>query len=92
MDEANQKWEVRKVISKEYVEGVLHNLAEWCPTLEPQHSLGHAKELVDEFEAQLRAHRGAKAPTIEALSNGRLDIQDQTACFVNYCGVVVKRV
>jgi hypothetical protein len=36
---------------------VLHYLVEWCPTLEPEHSLGQAKELVDEFEAQLRAQR-----------------------------------
>ena len=59
-DYANQEWEVRKVISKEYVASVLHYLVKWCPTLEPQHSLGHVKELMDEFEAQLRAHRGAK--------------------------------
>jgi hypothetical protein len=34
---------------------------EWCPTLEPEHSLGHAKELVDTFETQLRAHSGGKS-------------------------------
>lgn len=57
IDDAGQEWEVRKIIGKEYVNGVLHYLVEWCPTLEPQHSLGHAKVLVDEFEAQLQAHR-----------------------------------
>jgi hypothetical protein len=36
-------------------------LVEWCPTLKPQHSLGHAKELVDKFESQLRRHRGTKS-------------------------------
>jgi hypothetical protein len=31
------------------------------PDLEPQHSLGHAKELGDKFEALLRAHCGGKS-------------------------------
>jgi hypothetical protein len=53
--DANQEWEVRKVIGREDVDGVLHYLVEWSPTLEPEHSLGQAKELVVEFEAQLRA-------------------------------------
>jgi hypothetical protein len=39
---------------------VLHYLVEWSATLVPGHLLGHAKELVDEFEAQLRAQREAK--------------------------------
>jgi hypothetical protein len=60
VDEANQDWEVRKIIGREHVEGVLHYLVEWCPTLEPEHSLGHAKELVDEFEARLQALRNNK--------------------------------
>jgi hypothetical protein len=59
--DANEEWEVQRIIRKEYVDGVLHYLVEWCPTLEPQHSLGHAKELVDEFESQLRGHRGTKS-------------------------------
>jgi hypothetical protein len=61
MDDLSQEWEVSKIIGKRYVEGVLHYLVEWCPTLEPEHSLGHATELVDKFEAQLRAHHGAKS-------------------------------
>lgn len=73
MDDANQEWEVRKIIGKEYVEGVLHYLVEWCPTLEPQHSLGYATELVDKFEAQLRAHRGAK----DGRKGSRLKIKRQ---------------
>jgi hypothetical protein len=40
---------------------VLHYLVERCPTLEPEHSLGHATELVGKFGAQLRAHRGAES-------------------------------
>jgi hypothetical protein len=47
----NQDWEARKIIGKEDVDGVLHYLVEWCPTLVPKHLLGHAKELVDDFEA-----------------------------------------
>jgi hypothetical protein len=57
---ANQDWEVRKIIGKEDVDGVLYYLVEWSPTLVPKHLLGHAKEPVDEFEARLRAQRGVK--------------------------------
>lgn len=48
----------------EDIDGVLHYLVEWSATLVPEHLpghlLGHAKELVDEFEARLRAQRGVK--------------------------------
>ena len=54
-------WEVRKIIGKEDIAGVPHYLVEWCPTLEPEHLLGHSKELVDEFEAQLRVQHGIKS-------------------------------
>jgi hypothetical protein len=56
----NQDWEVCKIIGKEDVDGVLHYLVDWSPTLVPEHSLGHAKELVDEFEARLLALREVK--------------------------------
>lgn len=49
MINAKQDWEVRKIIGKEDIDGVLP----------PEHSLGHVKELVDKFEAQLRAQREA---------------------------------
>jgi hypothetical protein len=55
--DTNRDWKIRKIIGKEYVHGVLHYLVEWCPTLEPAHSLEHMKELVDEFEARLIAMR-----------------------------------
>jgi hypothetical protein len=55
LGDTSQDWEVREVFGKEYVDGVLHYMVEWCPTLQPVHSLEHAKELVDEFEARLRA-------------------------------------
>jgi len=58
--DANQIWEVRKIIGKEDVDGVLHYRVVWAETLEPEYSLGHAKELLDKFEAQLRAQREAK--------------------------------
>jgi hypothetical protein len=58
--DASQNWEVRNIIGKEDVDGVLHYLVEWSPTLEPVHLLGHAKELVDEFEARLRTQHGVK--------------------------------
>jgi hypothetical protein len=56
----SEDWEVRKIIGKEYVDSILYYLVEWCPTLEPEHSLGYAKELVDEFEARLQALRNDK--------------------------------
>jgi len=56
----NRHWEVHEIIGKEDIGGVLHYLVNWSPTLEPEHSLGHAKELVDKFEARLRAKRGDK--------------------------------
>jgi hypothetical protein len=46
---AKQDWEVRKIIGKEDIDGVLP----------PEHSLGHVKELVDKFEARLQAQREA---------------------------------
>jgi hypothetical protein len=58
--DANQDWEVRKIIGKEDINGVPHYLVDWHPTLVPEHSLGDAKELVDKFEARLRAQREAK--------------------------------
>jgi hypothetical protein len=58
--EASRDWEVPKIIGKEYVDGVLHFLVKWCPTLEPVHSLERSKELVDEFEGRLEALRKDK--------------------------------
>ena len=53
-------WDVREIIGKEDLDGVSYYLVDWHPTLLPVHSLGHAKELVDEFEARVRAQRGSK--------------------------------
>jgi hypothetical protein len=60
LEDSSQAWEVRQIIGKEYVDGVLHYMVEWCLTLQPEHSLENAKELVDEFEARLRALRKDK--------------------------------
>jgi hypothetical protein len=57
--DADRDWEIRKIVSKEVVDGVLHYLVDWHPTLPPVYSLGYAKELVDKFEARLRAQREA---------------------------------
>jgi hypothetical protein len=56
----NQAWEVCKIIGKEVVNGVLHYWVHWAKTLEPKHSLGDAKEIVDKFEARLSAKREVK--------------------------------
>jgi hypothetical protein len=53
--DANQEWEIRDIIAKEDVNGVVHYLVEWSPTLMPKYTLGKAKGLVNKFEARLRA-------------------------------------
>lgn len=60
----SQDWEVRQIIGKQDVDGVPHYLVVWFETLVPEHALGNAKELVDEFEARLRTRRG--------VNNGRV--------------------
>ncbi|KAH8748319.1 hypothetical protein BGZ57DRAFT_150587 [Hyaloscypha finlandica] len=40
--------------------GVLHYWVRWAETLEPEHSLGDAKEMVDKFEARLSVKREVK--------------------------------
>jgi hypothetical protein len=68
--DADEDWEVRRIIGKEDIDGVLHYLVEWSATLVPGHLLGHAKELVDEFEARLQAQRGVKNAPGAGLKRG----------------------
>jgi hypothetical protein len=49
--DANLDWDVRDILSKKVVNGAVHYLVDWRPTLVPEDVLGNAKELVDEFEA-----------------------------------------
>jgi hypothetical protein len=49
----DQVWEVRKTIGKEIVNDILYYWVRWAETLEPEHTLGDAKEMVDKFEARL---------------------------------------
>lgn len=49
----DQEWEVRRIIGKENIDSVLHYLVDWQPTLLPKDSLGHAKDLIDKFEASI---------------------------------------
>ena len=53
--DADQEWEIRDIIGKEDVDGVVHYLVEWNPTLVPKYALKNAKEMVNKFEARLRA-------------------------------------
>ena len=53
--DGKQEWEIRDIIGKEDVDGVVHYLVEWSATLVPKYELGKAKALVDKFEARLRA-------------------------------------
>ena len=52
--DANQESEIRDIIAKEDVDGVVHYLVEWSPTLMPKYAIGKAKGLVNKFEARLR--------------------------------------
>jgi hypothetical protein len=53
--DADQEWEIRDIIGKEDVDGVVHYLVEWNPTLVPKYALKNAKKMVNKFEARLRA-------------------------------------
>ena len=44
---ADQEWEIRNIIGKEDVDGVVHYLVEWNPTLEPKYALKNAKAVVN---------------------------------------------
>lgn len=63
-----QDWEVSEIIGKEYINGEVHYMVKWSPTLEPASSLEHAKELVDEFEARLRALHSGKGRRVGSLA------------------------
>jgi hypothetical protein len=58
--DADCDWEARKIAGKEDVDGVLHYVVDWYPTIMPGHSLGHAKEKVDKYEARIRVQRKVK--------------------------------
>ncbi|CZT13577.1 uncharacterized protein RAG0_17073 [Rhynchosporium agropyri] len=60
LTDVDPDWDVREIIGKEDLDGVSYYLVDWHPTLLPVQSLGHAKELVDQFEARIRAQRGSK--------------------------------
>jgi hypothetical protein len=64
--DANQEWQIRDMIGKENVDGVVHYLVEWNPTLVPKYALKNAKEMVDKFGARLRAQarqeKGTRRP------------------------------
>jgi len=78
--DASQEWDIREIIGKEYVDGVLHYMVDWNPTLEPQDSLENAKELVDEFETRLRVLRGSRnGRGSQALKRGQHTIVETNA-------------
>ena len=52
--DADKEWEIRDIIGKEDVDGVVHYLVEWNPTLVPKYALKNAKEMVNKFEARLQ--------------------------------------
>ena len=52
---ADQEWEIRSIIGRQKVDGVVQYWVEWEPTWMPESELMGARELVDEFEARLQA-------------------------------------
>ena len=52
--DADQEWEIRDIIGKEDIDGVVHYLVEWNPTLVPKYALKNAKVMVNKFEARLQ--------------------------------------
>jgi hypothetical protein len=59
--DTNLDWDVRDILSKKVINDEVHYLVDWRPTLVPEHALGNAKELVDEFEARVRAQLKSKS-------------------------------
>jgi hypothetical protein len=57
VDGADTDWEVSDILGKKVVDGEVQYLVDWHPTLVPEHALGNARELVDEFEARVRSER-----------------------------------
>jgi hypothetical protein len=53
--DSKQEWEIRDIIGKEDVDGVVHYLVELSATLVPKYELEKAKGLVEKFEARLPA-------------------------------------
>ena len=56
--DAGQEWEIRSIIGRQKVDGIVQYWVEWEPTWMPKSELMGARELVDEFEARLQASRG----------------------------------
>jgi len=52
--DAGQEWEIRGIIGRQKVNGVVQYWVEWEPTWMPESELMGARELVDEFEARLQ--------------------------------------
>jgi hypothetical protein len=59
--DADREWEVLDILGREDIDGVRYYWVKWGPTPVAAHLLGHAKELVDEFEARVQARRRDKS-------------------------------
>jgi len=75
LTDVDPDWGVREIIGKEDLDGVSYYLVDWHPTLLPVHSLGHAKELVDEFEARIRAQRGFKRGGLGSITRQKAGVK-----------------
>lgn len=58
--DSKQDLEIHNIIRKEDVDRVVHYLVEWNPTLVLKYALKNAKEMMNKFEARLRAQARQK--------------------------------
>jgi hypothetical protein len=72
--DADLDWDVRDILGKKVVDGKVHYLVDWRPTLVLEDELGNVKELVDEFEARIRTQR--KSQHGRAVEVGTIASQD----------------
>ena len=70
--DAGQEWEIRSIISRQKVNGVVQYWVEWEPTWMPKSKLMGSRELVDEFEAQLQV------PCENKIEQGKADDMCET--------------
>ena len=53
----DQEWEIRNIVGRKKVGGIVHYLVEWEPTWTAESELDGARELIDVFVAQLQSTR-----------------------------------
>ena len=75
LTDVDLNWDIREIIDKEDLDGVSYYLVDWHPILLPVHSLGYAKELVNEFEARILAQRGVKRGGLGSITRQKATVK-----------------